>query len=456
MTGVDPELAELSRTVDPVPLGRRIRAARLAAGLTQAEAADNLVSAAYISRIEIGNRRPDTRLLQHLADKLKTTVEALVVGVSRDDLAEAELALDYAELALRSGDPETALAGIAGVLDDETVGSVAPLAERGLMLRAEALESTGRHKEAITDLNAIAEAHAHDPRWLGALIALSRCYRETGELSRAIDVGQQALAQIESTDLAGSDQAIQLALTVAAAYHERGDLDYAFRLCQETVERAEALASPTARASAYWNASLMQTRGGNVAAALPLARKALELMEQGEDARNLGRLKGALASIQLRLDPPDLQGAAENAEAALRDMEWSSASTIDRLRVQLTQAKIQFLSGNHEQARATAEACLKEVADSKPLLAAEACVVIGRTYLVTKSLMDARAYFQRAVMALTSIGADRKAAEMWFELGALLQQVGDDAGALDAFRRAAASTGIGQPTGLGLRATSSA
>jgi hypothetical protein len=43
---------------------------------------------------------------------------------------------------------------------------------------------------------------------------------------------------------------------------------------------------------------------------------------------------------------------------------------------------------------------------------------------------------------LSGVGADRRAAELWFELGGLLQDVGEAAAALDAYRRAAASTGL--------------
>lgn len=449
---MDPELAQLSRTVDSVSLGRRIRSARLAAGLTQAEAAEGRVSAAYISRIEIGNRRPDTKLLTHLAERLGTTVEALVSGVSRDQVAEAELTLDYAELSVKSGDAEAALQQAESVLEGESLMHVPTVLERARRVRADALESLGHHDQAIRQLEEMAAASRQDASWLRVLISLSRCYRETGDLVRAVEVGHSALSEVDQLELAGTDEAIQLALTVAAASYERGDVDYALRLCQETVDKAEQLASPTARASAYWNASLMQTRQGAVAAAMPLARKAIEIMEQSEDARNLARLRGALASIQLRQDPPNLDGAAANAAQALSGMQWSEASAVDQWRVRLTLAKIDYLAGRSDEARDGATTCFEGARDQAPLLAAEAAVVLGRIELAADDRAGARGHFQTAVLILTAIGADRKAAEMWYELGALLVEAGDEAGALDAYRRAGASTGLTTPTGLGLAA----
>jgi hypothetical protein len=54
----------------------------------------------------------------------------------------------------------------------------------------------------------------------------------------------------------------------------------------------------------------------------------------------------------------------------------------------------------------------------------------------------AREHFLRGVHLLTAVGADRKAAESWFELGGHLRDVGDIEAAMDAYRRAAASTGL--------------
>ena len=46
---------------------------------------------------------------------------------------------------------------------------------------------------------------------------------------------------------------------------------------------------------------------------------------------------------------------------------------------------------------------------------------------------------------LTGVGADRDAAQLWFELADLLEDVGDLDAARDAYRSAAASTGSAVP-----------
>ena len=70
---MSPELALQLTAMDPAVLGGRIKAARLAAGLTQPALAGPHASVAYLSRIESGQRRPSSDLVHTLAAKLGVT-----------------------------------------------------------------------------------------------------------------------------------------------------------------------------------------------------------------------------------------------------------------------------------------------------------------------------------------------------------------------------------------------
>ena len=309
MSHVDSELAGLLRTIDLPTLGTRVRNARLAKGLTQSEVAGEDASTAYISRIESGHRRPDGRLLEKIAARIDTTLEQLLHGIDANQKAELTLKLDYAELALASGKPDDALAGTLEVLEHDAPPE---LRTRARHLRALALESAGDLDHAIGALEELVAAPAGGLDWLVSAIALSRCYRESGDLARAIDTGENAMSRLEEYDLAGSDEAVQLAVTLAAAHFERGDVAHAVRLCHRAIEQAEGLDSPRAKASAYWNASVMESNQGRVEAAVSLAQKAIRLLELDTDNRNLARLRTQLGWTQLRLDPPALEDAEAN------------------------------------------------------------------------------------------------------------------------------------------------
>jgi tetratricopeptide (TPR) repeat protein len=439
---VDVQIAELSRTVDPAVLGGRIRAARVAAGLTQAALADGVASTAYISRIEAGQRRPDLRLLNELAERLDTSTEELVVGLSRDRTAELQLSLDYAELALASGRAEEALARLRDVVGELEVAGSGDLNRAAQHLLAAALEAVGQTDEAILLLEELLADATHDLTWIKSLIMLSRLYRYAGDFSRAIDVGERAAGAIREAGLETSGEAVQLTLTIAGAYFERGDTGHAARLCQAALRQAEKLKSPIAVASAYWNASIVESRRGNVDAALPLAEKAIAFFESGEDARNLARLRIQLGTIQLQLDPPQPREAIQTLRKAAEELEWSSAAPVDVAENDLALARAHLLLGEPEEARRLARQSLERVGETAPLRAAEALVVQGQIAAEAEDYEEARAHYQHAIHILNAAGADRLTGELWFELGTLLDDIGARDQARQAYRSAAATAGL--------------
>jgi tetratricopeptide (TPR) repeat protein len=439
---VDPHLAELLREVDPAVLGRRIRTARLDRGLTQAQVADARASVGYMSRIEAGQRRPDGTLLAFMADQLSVSVEELLTGVSRDDLDGLRLALDYAELSLATGSASDALTSADDVIERAPEAGGQELVRQARFVRARALEASGDLESALIELEGLLERPERDLTWLKCAIAITRCYRETGELGRAVDSGEAALRILDRTELLGTDESVQLTVTLAAAYFERGDTNHAVRLCRKAITRAEELNSATARASAYWNASMMESEQGDVAAAVPLAKKALALLEEGDVGRNVARLRSTLGIFQLRLDPPELAEAQENLVQAGQELEWTSASPVDVARNELALGRALFLRGELDEALEQAAKTEAVAAESAPLLSAEAKVLRGQIAGARGDHEGAARSYREAILTLSSIGADRGAAQLWFELASLLEELGEVDEARDAYKRAAASTGL--------------
>lgn len=83
------ELRVILPDISPVVLGTRIRDARLLSGLTQQELTAGMVTSAFISRIEAGDRRPSAELLMAMATRLRVDVEVLVAGVGFDGPEDA-------------------------------------------------------------------------------------------------------------------------------------------------------------------------------------------------------------------------------------------------------------------------------------------------------------------------------------------------------------------------------
>jgi transcriptional regulator with XRE-family HTH domain/predicted negative regulator of RcsB-dependent stress response len=449
---MDPRLAELSRTIDATELGHRIKNARIAAHMTQAQLVADDVSAAYLSRIEDGQRRPEFGLLERLAQRLGVTLESLLVDAGPDEVRKLRIGLDHAELALAGGDPKEALRLLRAEFDDVKVSTHPDIYWDARLLHSLALEGTGDLNGAIVILEELAVDPKPEVRWLKALIALSRCHRDNADFSASIQAGERAYSAIDELGLAGLTEAIQLTVTVAGSYFRRGDLDKAMQICLRAIADAERFDSPVGMASAYWNASVIETAAhGATATAVDMANKALALFQLGEDNRNLAKVRAEVASMQLAMDPPRPDEALVTLEAAERELSWSGASTWELALVHLTRARAHMLRGDLGEAERAADLGAEMAPSNAVLLHAKAATIRGQVAAQAGDAEAARARYRDAIFALSSAGADRDVAQLWFELADHLTAVGDTEGALEAFRSAGASTGLRVPGAAAFR-----
>jgi tetratricopeptide (TPR) repeat protein len=439
---MDARQADLLRKIDPVELGQRLRAARVAKGMTQTDLAGAEVSVGYVSRIEAGQRRPNLQVLTDLCGRVGTPVEQLLMGVAPQELEQIKLNLDFAELSLESGQPQVAEAQARDALEQAEAASLREHIYRARFLISRALESQGLVDDAIIELETLLSPRVGNVMQIRVGIALSRCYRESGDFSKAVEVGEMILEQLAETPLDSTDEAVQMAVTLAAAYFERGDTGQAVRVCRKAVMKAEKLESSTARASAYWNASIMEAEQGAIRDAIPLAERALQLLAEGQDGRNLGRLRLQLGTMQLRMDPPMIEEAQHHLMQAAEEFAWSSAGAVDVARVELALARSHYLSGDVEAAKTLTHQVHDATQEQAPIIAAGARTLEGQALMAEGYTLEAAQSFRLAASILTGIGFDRAAAQTWFELGGLLEEVGEFDAARDAYRSAAASSGL--------------
>ena len=368
----------------------------------------------------------------------------LISGGADPVLSALQVGLDHAELSLRGGSPTEAEQQLQAIWSDVLGCGVPAFERRARFTRAQILIALGRLDDAIIELeDLLANAARDDVQLIRAATCLCHAYQESGDLSRAIEMGERQLDLLRRLQLEGSDDAVRLVVTVAGAYYERGDIAQAVRMCRRAVEQAEQLDTPVARASAYWNASVFESQRGSVDAAVPLAAKALRLLESADEDRGLAQLRSTLGWLQLRLDPPQLEEARANLEAAKEHMVWSSAGPIDLGRNAVYLARAEHLSGDLRGAEERATSVLEQVGSSAPLVRIEALTLLGEVAASRDDAEGAALHYREAALELTRIGSDRGAAAAWFELGELLDELGLQREAHDAYRSAAASTGLG-------------
>ncbi len=441
MTGVEASSPEpLVR--DPSVLGDRIRRLRQRRGLTQAGVAGADLSVAYISRIESGQRRPERATLELIASRLGTTVDHLLTGVGRDEAEDLRLSIRYADLALHSGDAAEAERRFSDVLSSLGDRRLKHIADQATWGQARAMEALGRLKDAAAAFEHLRERTKDQQLWLQATVAVCRCYREAGDLVQAVEVGEGARVRLTDLGLLGTSDGIKLVVTLAAAYYERGDVTRALILVEDALRDAEALNSPAARAAAYWNASSLLSERDRLPEALELAERALALLSEGQDERNLARLRVEYGGLLLRGGSPDAGRALEILTRAQAALEHRDGTPIDRAYCHEMLGRAFVLLGQLDAAEGHAAAALRLLGDEPRLETASIFALRGQAALAADDSRSAKRHYRHAAALLTAAGAGRSASFLWAELGAGLEALGDTGGSRDAYRAGMACLGI--------------
>src|SRR5947209_14573657 len=119
-----------SHVDDPAAVGRRLRQAREAAGLTQRELSFEGCTAAYVSRIEAGARVPSLQILREFGKQLGVSADYLATG--RDDVGDLSSDLLEAEVSLQLGDEQRAAELYQAARDDADSPAALARAQLGL------------------------------------------------------------------------------------------------------------------------------------------------------------------------------------------------------------------------------------------------------------------------------------------------------------------------------------
>lgn len=415
-----------SHVDDPVAAGRRLKEAREAAGFSQRQLAFEGCSAAYLSRLEAGQRVASLQLLRKIAARLGADPEFLATGVAREQPLPAELV--DAEVALR--------------LDDHA--SARDLYERVLKTsaeprqRAEALGGLGRlallqgdPSQAIDSIEeALRLAPAMTSSSPGLARDLGRAYAELGELESAIGVFERAA--VAAAEAGDELEQMRCEIQLANAQIDSGNFGRAAELLGGALARTPTTVDPAQRARIYWSQSRLHTLKGNQEAAARYARKTLELLELGEDVYNTARAHQLLAFIAVeRGRPEEALDWIERGLALLGDL----AGPVETAQFRLEEARALAQLGRNHEAASAAMAVPSLLADAEPADAGRAYTVLGDVHRQLGDAAHAREIWELAVELLER-EPNPYLAEAYERLGALFEDEGRTDEALQMLKRA--------------------
>ena len=406
---------------DAAAVGARIREARRAAALKQRELTFEGCTAAYLSRVEAGQRIPSLQILTRLAERLGTTAEFLATGKhpEPDPLFEAELAA-------RTGEPE-----VARELYTEAAKNGSP----GVSARAEA--SLGRLAFDEGDHDAAAELLER---------ALSRPELPTPERTSTLELLGKALALLARFDESrvafdqglaaareASDQPAELRFSVLLAnlLIDRGNPERAEELLSSIIDDARKARDPVALANLYWSQARLHASQRRQDLAARYARMAHATLEATEHTIVAARALSLLAHIENdRGNHVEALAFADEGVPVLA----AAGNRFDEGMLLLEKARALGALDRREEAIGIALGAVPRFEHAHPTSAARGYAVAAEFF---KDLGEnARALELYELGAETLPTEDRHLADMYRAIGEIHEAEGRPAEALDSFKRA--------------------
>ena len=408
----------------PEAVGKRLKEARLAAGMSQRELSFPGCTAVYICRIEKGDRVPSLQVLRELARRLGVDENYLAAGAARVDETES---LVEAEVALRLDQLE-----LAEHLYTQTLEASTDRVNRGRALGGlgEIDLHAGRLDEAIELLEEsrrlLGDGLVGYP---GIVDALARAYGLASEFEQAIALLEHSLqlARDRRDDLAEARFSILLANVLI----DNGNLASARELLGHSLAKSEESTDPILQARLYWSQSRLHSAEANAEAASRYARMALAAIELTENISYAARAHQLLAHVELE------QGNAEEAldlvdRGQALAARAGGADADGYFKIVRSQALAQL--GREEEAIAGAME-LAGAFESRPDLAGRAYAVAADVYAQTGDRARALELYELS----GELMADRDHAfirELYAKMAELLEAEGRKDDALELLERA--------------------
>ena len=421
-------------------VGERVRALRVAAGLTQTELAGERFSKEYVSQIERGKTRPTAETVAWLADRLGVDEQYLRHGVSADARSRVETKLARAEaLSEAHRDQEAADAFREARKEIGALGS-AELELRALAGEGWALQELGTPNDAIAVLQQARELtelpEFSDIDRADVLFRLGCCRYRISSIPSAIGLLDEALELAERSGFPCDVLRARILAWRSRCRRRQADYEAAREDVERALELAQAMDDPRVVAGAYFQASWVAEKTGHWVLARQYAQQAKAIYQELNDTRNTGRLMLNLGGLQLLLGHPEQ--AIEHLTTSF-SLAVEAGSQPDAAQALGSLAAVHEHLGEHEAADEHARKALALLEGREDFLdeIGQSNLVLGRSLLERGRLDEAEECFRAADAAFEQMASIAHRTGAWVALGDLAERRGDAREAARLYRNAA-------------------
>lgn len=260
----------------------------------------------------------------------------------------------------------------------------------------------------------------------------SRCLMERGDIHESVDMARRAVSQAESEGLDATVEGVRLRTTYADLLRTRGDLVTAELQINLSVAAAARSGSPTAEASALWNAAMIAADQQRFAEAGRLAGRAGQIFQTAGDELSHALVTAIGASL-----PAEDASYAADAEVRLR----SALATIERLGtvaqqacVRIELARVDLSRGRLAEALLNAQISLAQLGDSNAIDSATALSVKSQILAAKGDYDAALETATKSAEILERAGAVTSARRVWADLGEVFWSLQDSEQAIECYR----------------------
>jgi transcriptional regulator with XRE-family HTH domain len=417
-------------------IGARLKRLRLQRGLSQRDLSSPGVSYAYISRIEAGARTPSVKALRKLSQKLGVSVEYLETGRDIREVDDRELRLADAELELRfSDDVSGAEQKLEAILQEATNAGDVASASRARIALGLAAAQRGEHLAAVERLEAAlnGEAVPAPHRRPDLYTTIGQAYAALGAADRAVRIFEECLERVREDVPEDRTIAIRYATFLSYALTDAGDYDRAAEVVRDALSLAEDQTDPYTRVRLYWSLGRLRVIEGNSEEALDYIRSAIALLKATDDTLTLARAHLLAAGAELRTRSAD--GARHNLEQAER-LLGAHPSTADLGMLRTGESHLAALEGDADRAVERARDALALLGQFHGEEQGYAVRALARALAMKGDEAAALDAYRRAVDLLTVHTRRADAGEAALEWANFLRERGRESEAEPILRRA--------------------
>lgn len=410
---------------------------RLSRGLTQSELAQPRYTAAYVSTLEAGRRRPSEPALAYFAKKLGVEPDELATGRPADLPARLDLRLQEARVALSKGSYPQAQTLFIEVAEAATRYGLVRLRGRAEVGLGRTAERRGATEQALEHFEVANRLLSEEPSPLRveAVAGIARCTQTMGDIRYAIHILESYLGLLEREGLADPVAVMRATSALVWPYSEVGLTDRAADAARRALELEARVTDPEQVANMHINVARALLDSGNIDDALESLKQAEAIYESLHWEIELARAHLARGIILTDQNRPE-EARQELVVAA--KLLGETGSNRDRARALNELARVERLLGDVAGARELLEESVTLLEEGDVAELALAHRLLGLCYADQDRAL-AEKHLRQAIDLYRLAEKKRDLASAYRDLGDLLSGTGDLDAARGVFREGLAA-----------------